>query len=362
MKQIKLNTADFLSELIDNLNDIWRDEVAEDNNTIISGSSWDTARFIENRIDDFDETPLLVRISSLGSEFYHSTQGFGFDLLGSNKILTFESFNTKPKSMRDFEQFLSQCLDEIALIPDTKSPLNTAILDAFHQRALDASDLEVLLNVKNQMVEAIKQENPPVFSYPEKSQDATPASSQSNYACKNLLKSETIDQNDDYSDILKAIMPLDVSAEIATLSDQEKEEYILINDDIVYEDHIGDAVVQLIMVNQAENGGAGFSYTRHHYPNGLESDYSTHDLASWGDLDKALAETKFLALKLKATLRKRKEPGFDVTHYNPKQWRRIDTNDDKYFIFEPTDDGVALLETGRMLNPIEFAQHLVMTD
>ena len=58
---------------------------------------------------------------------------------------------------------------------------------------------------------------------------------------------------------------------------------------------------------------------------------------------------------LTATLRKRKETGFDVTYYNPKHWHRVDTNDDDHFVFIPTDTGATLLQDGRVLDAIEFA-------
>ena len=101
MKQIKLNTVKFILELMDNVNNIWQDEIIK-NDKIVPAETWDTAKSIENRMDDFDETPLLVRIRYLGSEFYPSTQGFSFELLGSKKILTFETFVTKPKTT-DYE-------------------------------------------------------------------------------------------------------------------------------------------------------------------------------------------------------------------------------------------------------------------
>ena len=116
MKQIKFNTVKFLSELIDNINAVWLNETIK-NDKIVPDRAWDTAQSIENSMDDFDERPLLVSIRYLGSEFYPSTQGFCFELLGSKKILTFETFVTKPKTMQEFEQFLSQCLEEEAPLP-----------------------------------------------------------------------------------------------------------------------------------------------------------------------------------------------------------------------------------------------------
>ena len=174
MKQIKLNTVKFILELIDNVNDVWQDEIIK-TDKIVSAETWDTAQSIENLMDDFDETPLLVRIRYLGSEFYHSTQGFCFELLGSTKILAFETFVTKPKTMQEFEQFLSQCLEEIRMIPNTESPLNKVIINAFHEKHMPVEDLEavlnvkkdleVVLNVKNQLL-GTNDLNTPVFSYP----------------------------------------------------------------------------------------------------------------------------------------------------------------------------------------------------
>jgi len=164
MKQIKFNTVKFLSELIDNINTVWLDETIK-NGKIVPDRAWDTAQSIENRMDDFDETPLLIRIRYLGSEFYNSTQGFCFELLGSTKILAFETFVTKPKNMQEFEQFLLQCLEEIRMIPNTESPLNTVIINAFHGRHMPVEDLEAVLNVKNQLLDT-KDLNNPVFSYP----------------------------------------------------------------------------------------------------------------------------------------------------------------------------------------------------
>ena len=164
MKQIKLNTVKFILELMDNVNNIWQDEIIK-NDKIVPAETWDTAKSIENRMDDFDETPLLVRIRYLGSEFYPSTQGFSFELLGSKKILTFETFVTKPKTMQEFKQFLSQCLEEIRMIPNTESPLNTVIINAFHKQHMPVEDLETVLNIKNQLLDT-KDLNTPVFSYP----------------------------------------------------------------------------------------------------------------------------------------------------------------------------------------------------
>ena len=164
MKQIKLNTQEFLFSLMDNLNDIWQDEIVKDG-TIVTVGAWNTAGFIESRMNDFDETPLLVRISYIGSEFEPSTQGFIFELLGSTKVLTFGTFAAKSKSIHEFEQFLSKCIDEIVLIPNTESPLNTVIINAFHGRHMPVEDLEAVLNVKNQLV-STKDLNTPVFSYP----------------------------------------------------------------------------------------------------------------------------------------------------------------------------------------------------
>ena len=164
MKQIKLNTVKFIFELMDNINNIWQDEIIK-NDKIVPAETWDTAQSIENLMDNFDETPLLVRIRYLGSEFYHSTQGFCFELLGSTKILAFETFVTKPKNMQEFEQFLLQCLEEIRMIPNTESPLNTVIINAFHGRHMPVEDLEAVLNVKNQLLDT-KDLNNPVFSYP----------------------------------------------------------------------------------------------------------------------------------------------------------------------------------------------------
>ena len=156
MKQIKFNTVKFLSELIDNINTVWLDETIK-NGKIVPDRAWDTAQSIENRMDDFDETPLLVSIRYLGSEFYPSTQGFQFELLGSTKISTFKTFVAKPQSLQDFKQFLSQCLDEIVMISNKKTQLDTIIINAFHQKSMPVSDLEILLNIKQQLLDTLKE-------------------------------------------------------------------------------------------------------------------------------------------------------------------------------------------------------------
>lgn len=326
IKKIKINTAEFLLELIDNLNDIWQDEIVKDG-TIVPIGAWNTAGFIESRMNDFDETPLLVRISYIGSEFYPATQGFLFELLGSTKVFTFGTFAAKSRSMQEFKQFLSQCIDEIALIPDAESPLNTVIIDAFHGQHIPVADLDAVLNIKNQLLDE-KDLDIPMFSFP--------------------------NPENAHSEPIKDFRPIDISDSIATASDDAKAAFTLA-DGVVYEHFTKGAVIQIAMVDQKENGGNGFSYTRYYYPKGLDHDYSMDALKSWDNLDTAIAETKLFAAKLTATVRKLKEPDFDVTYYNPKHWRRIDTNDDNHFIFEPTDAGVTLLQDGRVLDTIEFA-------
>lgn len=326
MKQIKLNTQAFLFNLMDNVNDIWRDEIVK-NGTIVPVGAWNTAGFIESRMNDFDETPLLVRISYIGSEFEPSTQGFIFELLGSTKVLTFGTFAAKSKSMQEFEQFLSQCLDEIVMIPNTESPLNTVIIDAFHGQHIPVADLNAVLNIKNQLLDK-KDLDIPVFSFP--------------------------DPENAHTEPVKNFELIDSSDNIATASNDAKAAFALA-DSVVYECLTKGAVIQIAMVDQKENGGNGFNYTRYYYPKGLDHDYSMDTLKSWNNLDTAIAETKLFTTKLTATLRKRKETGFDVTYYNPKHWHRVDTNDDDHFVFIPTDTGATLLQDGRVLDAIEFA-------
>ena len=194
MKQIKLNTQEFLFSLMDNLNDIWQDEIVKDGNVVPVGA-WNTAGFIESRMNDFDETPLLVRISYIGSEFYPSTQGFLFELLGSTKVLTFGTCAAKSKSIHEFEQFLSQCLDEIVMIPNTESPLNTVIINAFHGQHIPVADLDAVLNIKNQLLDT-KDINVPTFSFP--------------------------DPKDAHKESAKDPDPVDISNNIATMSDDAK--------------------------------------------------------------------------------------------------------------------------------------------
>lgn len=60
---------------------------------------------------------------------------------------------------------MSQCLEEIRMIPNTESPLNTVIINAFHKQHMPVEDLETVLNIKNQLLDT-KDLNTPVFSYP----------------------------------------------------------------------------------------------------------------------------------------------------------------------------------------------------
>lgn len=87
--------------------------------------------------------------------------------------------------------------------------------------------------------------------------------------------------------------------QIATMSDTEKRTHMDQHAEVIYEEQIGPMIVQLIIFDQAENGGQGFSYTRYVYPDGLDEDWSFDYNESWDHLDQALADTKKLIEKLK---------------------------------------------------------------
>jgi len=97
---------------------------------------------------------------------------------------------------------------------------------------------------------------------------------------------------------------IDWTDQIATMSDAEKRINMDQHAEVIYEEQIGPMVVQLIIFDQAENGGQGFSYTRYVYPDGLDQDRSYDYNESWDDLDQALADTKKLIEKLKQKRKK----------------------------------------------------------
>lgn len=95
------------------------------------------------------------------------------------------------------------------------------------------------------------------------------------------------------------IILLDLTEKIAKMSNKEKRAHMDEHGEIIYEEQIGKTIIQIIIFDQAENGGDGFSYTRYGYPNGLDEDWSYDYNESWDDLHQAITDTKRLINKLK---------------------------------------------------------------
>lgn len=76
------------------------------------------------------------------------------------------------------------------------------------------------------------------------------------------------------------------------MSNQEKRDHMDNHGETIYEEQVGLIVIQLIIFDQAENGGEGFSYTRYGYPDGLDEDWSYEFNESWDGLDQAMTDTK----------------------------------------------------------------------
>ena len=140
MKNIKTTTVKALLEIKDQISKIWKDH------------NWETANAIQKVISEYhDESKLLVRCTSFGSEYMHSTQGFHFELLGEKKVLSFTSSNSEPKSRLQFEQFLSKCFEEVQNINDSDVPINDVIIRAFERRSLPNADVELLIDIRNEL-------------------------------------------------------------------------------------------------------------------------------------------------------------------------------------------------------------------
>lgn len=108
---------------------------------------------------------------------------------------------------------------------------------------------------------------------------------------------------------------LDLTNEIAKMTDAEKRAHMDEHGEIIYEEQVGKAVIQLIIFDQAENGDEGFSYTRYGYPNGLDEDWSYDYNESWDDLSQAIADTKKVINKLKKELKISSIDAFDADDY-----------------------------------------------
>ena len=108
---------------------------------------------------------------------------------------------------------------------------------------------------------------------------------------------------------------LDLTSQIAKMTDAEKRAHMDEHGEIIYEEHIGKTVIQLIIFDQAENGYEGFSYTRYGYPDGLDEDWSYDYNESWDDLSQAIADTKKVIDKLKKKLKISTADAFDTDEY-----------------------------------------------
>ena len=108
---------------------------------------------------------------------------------------------------------------------------------------------------------------------------------------------------------------LDLTEKIAKMTDVEKRAHMDENGEIIYEERVGKVVIQLIIFDQAENGGEGFSYTRYGYPDGLNKDWSYEYNESWDDLSQAIVDTKKVINKLKKKLKVSSAEEFNADGY-----------------------------------------------
>ena len=108
---------------------------------------------------------------------------------------------------------------------------------------------------------------------------------------------------------------LDLTDKIAKMTDAEKRAHMDEHGEIIYEEHVGKAVIQLIIFDQAENGYEGFSYTRYGYPDGLGEDWADEYSESWDDLSQAIADTKKVIDKLKKELKIASLDAFNADDY-----------------------------------------------
>lgn len=111
---------------------------------------------------------------------------------------------------------------------------------------------------------------------------------------------------------------LDITDKIAKMTDVEKRAHMDEHGEVIYEEQVGKAVIQLIIFDQAENGDEGFSYTRYGYPNGLSEDWADEYSESWDDLSQAMADTKKVIDKLKKKLKISSVNAFNADEYKKK--------------------------------------------
>jgi hypothetical protein len=87
-----INTAKLIFDISDNVSELLMKQ--SKNELVTLEDSWKTMSLIESLIDEYDES-LLISINRTGSEHNYSTQGFRLEMLGADKILTFETTNSK---------------------------------------------------------------------------------------------------------------------------------------------------------------------------------------------------------------------------------------------------------------------------
>ena len=111
-----INTAKLIFDISDNVSELLMKQ--SKNELVTLEDSWKTMSLIESLIDEYDES-LLISINRTGSEHNYSTQGFRLEMLGADKILTFETTNSKAKTIDEFVMFMDNCLHELKQIQTT---------------------------------------------------------------------------------------------------------------------------------------------------------------------------------------------------------------------------------------------------